>query len=357
MVTPAARPIDIARLFPELRFLAKSATRLHPRRDEPQPRDSSIGGPLLWPIDEPWPVCRLPRMVKRERPITPGELRQRETHLDAHRARREQLLAGPNTPDELKQALTRFQASLDVARAAVEPARVVKTWRQEAPAAADPMVGLLQLRAADAPNVAFPDGADLLQLLWCPHNHSDVPANPRYVGPAPLLVWRRAAEVHDVLDQIPPPAADAHEGSYLPRPCALSPEQVVEYPDIDDLPGALRDRVRVWSDQLEADCGLSYRADLSTAPGWKIGGWPSWYQDPCHLTCECDTEMTLLLRIASSEWGGRSWRPTQDLHYPDTGIEGLHVAEPTDVIVGRQGDLHLFWCPRDPHHPLQMVTQ
>lgn len=67
--------------------------------------------------------------------------------------------------------------------------------------------------------------------------------------------------------------------------------------------------------------------------------------------------MTLLLRIASGEWGGRSRRPPEDQHYPDKGIDGLHVAEPTDVTVGRQGDLHLFWCPRDNRHPLQMVIQ
>lgn len=357
MVAPTPRPIDIKLLFPELQFLAKSATRLHPRRGESQVRDNSIGGPLLWPADEPWPVCRLPRMVKHERPITPADQRQREAHLDAHRARREQLLADPRTPNEVKQALARFQESFEAARAAATPARVVKTWPVEAPAVADPMVGLLQLRAADAPSIAFPDGADLMQLLWCPHNHTEVPHNPHHLGPVPLLVWRRAADVHEILEQIPPPSADAHEGSYLPRPCVLSPEQVVEYPDIDDLPDGLRDRVNSWSETLEAERGLSYRADLSTAPGWKIGGWPSWYQDPCLPTCECGSEMSLLLRIASGEWGGRSWRPPEDRHFPGRGIEGIHVAEPTDVIVGRQGDLHLFWCPRDPYHPLQMVTQ
>jgi hypothetical protein len=180
---------------------------------------------------------------------------------------------------------------------------------------------------------------------------------PGHYGPAPLVVWRRASDVHDVLAQIPAPAADAHEGTYLPRPCVLSPEQVVDYPDLGDLPGALRDRVEAWSDTLEAERGLSYWADLSTAPGWKTGGWPSWLEDPYPPTCQCGAGMTLLLRIATSEWGGRSWRPPEDRHYPDQGIEGVHVSGPTAVIVGDHGDMQLFWCPRDHRHPMQSVTQ
>ena len=31
--------------------------RLHPRKGAPSCRDSSVGGPLLWPAEEQWPVC------------------------------------------------------------------------------------------------------------------------------------------------------------------------------------------------------------------------------------------------------------------------------------------------------------
>jgi hypothetical protein len=357
MVTPSARPFDIAEIFPELWVLAKPATRLHPRRGEPSINDSSIGGPLLWPAGEPWPTCDLPRMVKRQRPITPAESQHHANRMEQHRALRERLLADPNIPDELKASTARFNESFEAARAEAEPPRVVTTWPVEAPAASEPMVALLQLHASDAPSISFPDGTDLMQLLWCPQNHTDVPANPHHLGPVPFLVWRRAADVKDILEVIPPPADDAREGSYLPLPCVLSPEQVTEYPDIKDLPGALRDRVKAWSEDCEARTGISYRDDLSTAPGWKVGGWPSWYQDAFPLLCECGADMALLMRIASGERGGRSWRPQEDRHFPDKGIEGIHVVEPTDVIVGRQGDLHLFRCPRDHRHPLQMVTQ
>ncbi|KUL37908.1 hypothetical protein ADL22_19935 [Streptomyces sp. NRRL F-4489] len=46
--------------LPELAPHAREAVIFHPERAEPGRRDSSLGGPLLWPRDEPWPVCSLP---------------------------------------------------------------------------------------------------------------------------------------------------------------------------------------------------------------------------------------------------------------------------------------------------------
>jgi transposase len=54
------RPVDVTALFPQLAPLARTATRLHPRPGLPTVHDSSVGGPLLWPADEPWPYCDEP---------------------------------------------------------------------------------------------------------------------------------------------------------------------------------------------------------------------------------------------------------------------------------------------------------
>lgn len=51
------RPLDVERLFPEVLRFKKEAVRLHPRAGDPTYRESSVGGPLLWPAREPWPVC------------------------------------------------------------------------------------------------------------------------------------------------------------------------------------------------------------------------------------------------------------------------------------------------------------
>jgi hypothetical protein len=60
----------------------------------------------------------------------------------------------------------------------------------QAPAAASPLVGVLQLSDRDVPELPFPEQTDLFQLLWCPNEH-DAP----WYGPRPVAVWRRAAEV------------------------------------------------------------------------------------------------------------------------------------------------------------------
>ncbi|MGC0344254.1 hypothetical protein RKD20_009288 [Streptomyces sp. SLBN-8D4] len=58
--TTPPRPLDVTALFPQLAPLARTATRLHPRPGSPTPYESSVGGPLLWPADEPWPHCEEP---------------------------------------------------------------------------------------------------------------------------------------------------------------------------------------------------------------------------------------------------------------------------------------------------------
>lgn len=56
-LTTDASSVDLARSLPEIAPYARTTVRLHPRRGEPGVRDSHIGGPLLWPGDEPWPYC------------------------------------------------------------------------------------------------------------------------------------------------------------------------------------------------------------------------------------------------------------------------------------------------------------
>lgn len=51
------RPVDVESLFPELLAFRRESVRLHPGPGSRTCRDSSVGGPLLWPADEPWSVC------------------------------------------------------------------------------------------------------------------------------------------------------------------------------------------------------------------------------------------------------------------------------------------------------------
>ncbi|TJZ54251.1 DUF1963 domain-containing protein [Streptomyces piniterrae] len=49
--------MDVEQLFPELASLQRQTVRLHPRAGSPTSRDSSVGGPLLWPEQDPWSAC------------------------------------------------------------------------------------------------------------------------------------------------------------------------------------------------------------------------------------------------------------------------------------------------------------
>ncbi|GAB3209408.1 hypothetical protein SAMN02745673_01886 [Marinactinospora thermotolerans DSM 45154] len=55
--TTPPRRLDVAAVLPQLGPLARPAIRLHPRPGSPSPYESSVGGPLLWPADQPWPYC------------------------------------------------------------------------------------------------------------------------------------------------------------------------------------------------------------------------------------------------------------------------------------------------------------
>ncbi|MET9956592.1 hypothetical protein ABZ135_34280 [Streptomyces sp. NPDC006339] len=331
------RPLDITIPFPELRAWARTATRLHPIPGSPTAADSSVGGPLLWPADEEWPVCG------EHGPGTPGIAPERERR---YRRILREVDARPRTEDGGLAYTDEERAELDALSA--EP------WHQpdRHEGGPSPLLALAQFYARDIPDLApfAPPGTDLLHVLWCPYyEHADGPFS--HFGPYTRLYWRRAADVTEPLAVMPEPAV-AGRGRYLPEPCVLRPEQVVEYPYVDYLPEELGRRIEAWEDELRARIGDAapwYQYDLSLAPGWKIGGWDSWHTtDLVRVYCDaCGTEMRVLLTIDSYESHAAegSWGPFPS---PDT---------PTAVKVGRDGEYRAFVCPTDPSHPHRMSMQ
>lgn len=97
----------MAAVFPQVVPFARTTIRLHPRQGSPTAEQSSVGGPLLWPADEPWPTCEADGF---------------DDHIDANS----------------------------------DPV---------------PLVPVMQLLADDVPDLPFADGTDVLQVLWCPFDH------------------------------------------------------------------------------------------------------------------------------------------------------------------------------------------
>ncbi len=283
MLTTKPLPAALVAAFPELE--RRTTVRLHPRRGRTAPPESKLGGELLWPADEPWPLC---------------------------------------------------------------------------PVHGDPLVSVLQLRCDDVPEVGCPPGSDLFQLLWCPKDHETTA-----YAPLPQVFWRRAADVIEPA-VAPPPAVDAAR-DYLPQPCRLSPERVVELPhafELDDRETLYRLETwigehfeslvadgQVWpppdgGSRIHGEAGYTY--SFSSAPGTKVGGFPSWIQAAAYPLCERGHRMDHLLTVASGEFDGGTWwrwlpAEERDVWAGPTRAR-LDVQGAADIMFGDEGNLYLFVC-------------
>ncbi|MEU4091811.1 hypothetical protein [Streptomyces sp. NPDC026673] len=339
--TTPPRPLDVEALFPELSAHRGTTTRLHPRPGRPDVATSSVGGPLLWPSQEAWPVCTESHGHARGR--RPADIHRRRQILAA--AWRRETDPGPT--DEERRSLEELDR-----RHRVEGAAVTDPL---------PLIGLAQLYRKDIPDLAAgPDGCDLLQVFWCPFDAH----GPGGHGMLLDLRWRRSWEVTQVLTEPPQPQVVGFEG-YVPEPCVLHPEQVATYPFAGLLPEDLCARIDAWEESLEeaaeesADedtAAVGYQYDLSIPPGWRVGGFASWHTtDPAPMDCPtCTTPMHLLLTVDSSEWdgGSGSWTPLEE-----RGLPPHPHAAPTEVTVGRWGELNIFACPGNPAHPHRWSVQ
>ncbi|MFF7725894.1 hypothetical protein [Streptomyces sp. NPDC008001] len=326
--TTPARPVAVETVFPELVPYRARTTRLHPRPGRPGMHDSHVGGPMLWPEGEPWPLCHEPH--------------QRETEGYA--------------PEEIRSARA----------AGVRPTS--RPWPLAGSAEEDcpvPFAGLAQFFRRDIPGLTCgPGGADLVQFFRCPFTHGPG-LERRY-----CLWWRQAGQTEHAQRFLaaPPEVPLLRWEHELPEPCVLHPEEVDTYPwaEDDTLPASLIARIDAWDDAQAAEHGPdapSYQYDLSIPPGWRVGGYPSWASTgPMAVDCaSCATPMRLLLTAEGYEVdaGSHSWVPLEDRDPTTRGKAsirgGQSVAHPTRLHFGRDRDLHVFACPADPGHPPQWV--
>ncbi|MFE9815918.1 hypothetical protein [Streptomyces sp. NBC_00236] len=350
--TTPPRPVDVTAVFPELAPLARPAIRLHPRPGSPSVGESSVGGPLLWPAEEPWPHCEASHLhVDSGFRQSPADVRlMRRMQARRHRDHNGH---GGMTPEEA--AIKERNAARLAERFAAGPPPA------DCPV---PMLPVAQLYLRDIPLLQPPGQADLLQVLWCPYDH-----DPHH-KPSTALFWRSAAEVVDIL-ATPPEPYEVNDDGYLPEPCVLAPEAITEYPNSLELSPQMLLIVEDWSrwQAAGADVDSSY-ADyprdfydphLAGAPGWKVGGWPPWGRtDPNPRYCTvCDVRMVPLLTIASSEWDGgegHSWAPCEEqaAAYAANTVGsccGQGPSQPTKVEVGSTDNMQLYICPASPEHP------
>lgn len=220
------------------------------------------------------------------------------------------------------------------------------------------LVSVAQLTAADVPGLPYPDGTDLVQVLWCPVYHHQ--PHPDGWGPAARVFFRRAADVTSQLPAQPDGWAEWHDDfeAIVPRPCVLHPEVLPELPAFDDLPAELRDR-------LDAAGMADQFALFSTLGGCKAGGAMDWTvgDRPDSLTCPaCEAPYALLLQVDSGEflpgdgiaYGPSTFAPPAEADIRPLSDEWWEAAEPTKMSVGRSnshGGLYLCTAAPTTHAP------
>jgi uncharacterized protein (TIGR02996 family) len=234
-----------------------------------------------------------------------------------------------------------------------------------------PLVPALQLRKEDVPEVGFRSGTDLLQVLWCPHDHEG------FYCVAPRLFWRNRSQVQDPADAHPQPEeADEY---YVPKPCVLLPERVVEYPDpfeFDLSPHlrqaldesmplqdtlALLQRMPVKKWELPDDVSRLYQCWLSTADGTKVGGYPDWVQAPAYSVCSCGTRMEHLISFSSWEFDGATWGRWLPIEERDVLVSDYEIRNAVQSAAkwsfGDAGTIYLFICRNCPDWPINFHMQ
>lgn len=291
-LTTPPRPVVLADEIPELMRLARETTRLHPRPGNPTALESSVGGPLLWPADEPWPLC-------------PGD------HV-----------FDEDGPDPV------------------------------------PLIPGVQVYLRDTPTLPHPPGVDLLQLMWCPT--LGIESDDHNADGHLQAFWRNSTKVETVLRDPPQPPRERIWADIVPAPCAVHPEQVVEYPTVDWLPEELAGAAERWEAILGEDWRYTYNS-LAVAQGIKVGGWAGaatfWGPaGPEYFRCECGAALDALIQL-DSEWDGSNiWRPIEDAG-SETYDDRRRTQFAADLDIGRGYALQTYYCTADWAHPIARYMQ
>lgn len=249
-LTTPPRPIDLESLFPDLAGQARIATRLHPRPGVSTVHESSVGGPMLWPADEPWPVC-------------PGEHPFSEDGSDHL----------PLVP-------------------------VLQLYLRDAPTMPHPPgADLMQLMWCPTVTIEGDDHSadEHLQVFW--RRTADVHHT------ADRSVMRLSPNAHEGL--LPRPCViHPEEVTEYPTRSWMSPELAAQ---IEAWEGFAGEDVTYDYDGLAVASGLKVGGWATAETFWGPA-------EPGYFTCTCGAPLDALVLFGSEWDGDATWRPVEDSH-------------------------------------------
>jgi hypothetical protein len=305
-LTTPGRPVDLTDLFPELAGYERTATRLHPKAGSPTVTDSSVGGPLLWPADEPWPTCPGPHDTGEGQGVALVALAQLYVRDIPD-------LKAPAGMDVLQVLWCPF----DHYEKHIEGPAVVLCWRDSS------TVGAL----LDEP----PQPAEVEYEQYLP--------KPCVLHPERITEYPRAVHLHEELDR------DLCDriAAWCREAAGVAPQDA--------------DPELSWTDAGGYDA-------ISATDRWKVGGWPFWsFRDPWTIRCAaCETVMAPLLQVGSGEMFSDLdyWTPVEDLDAIEASPLPLwkfirEFGNQAGVELGRGYRLQVWVCPESEAHPLKQL--
>lgn len=346
MKTTPDPEFDIREQLPYLDDLARITIRLHPRRAANlSPQSSKMGWPFLWPEDEPWPVCNATMPAK---------------HMRAY----EESLRKVSQPVKFLDVASSFVSSSKGELQSIEDnmrETISQVIQQGLEGHKMYFYPVLQLRRDEFPDLPFPVGADLFQLLWCPLIHW------LGEGPGHLIYWRRESEI--LRPRTAPVPPDDH--GFTVHSCSLDPEPITDLPAAFEAgEECVADAGRIFGDEEEG--WLKYDSEFGPAPGTKLFGLPLWIQSPYYPKCsKCARDLKLLVTIASNEFGHDEplrWVPREEQAQAAALKKRLRSSvgdergaacneweefdRPHGWMIGDAGNAYLFYCPNCPSQPV-----
>jgi hypothetical protein len=236
---------------------------------------SKIGGIIAWPTSVPWPICEIPH-----------------EHIGA--------------PIERNS---------------------------------DSYVVVSQFQNADFPEIKFPDGADVVQILWCPHPHRHPSIQYGGIGPVPRVFWHSLAGLADGPNPIPRNPVDW----LVPVECSFNPLRLDDAPGWGELTDQQRRRLSGNNE--------GYHERLGTIPGTKLRGWMDWTSHSIPV-CTCGRTMELLFTIVDIDVDVASGRWSQ--RYGERP-EGQHGAGPVGISLDHA--MYIFYCETCLERPTQYLIE
>jgi hypothetical protein len=196
---------------------------------------------------------------------------------------------------------------------------------------------VLQLRSKEFPELPCPAGMETFQLLWCPNDHPEMQS-----WPAVEVYWHNCEQ--PTLQEVRPSQFEKFEKDYLPQECELNPERIEEFPS----EFSLREEDFQRMNEISEEAAELYQDSLSVAPGFKVGGFPNWCQDPQIPRCQCGGLMSYVLTVDSNEFDGGTvdrWLSVEEREFWSAPYEKrIQVQSAVGIMLGDMGEMNLFAC-------------